>query len=115
MTNTTSPQQTDWHLSLIGGLKQRAGRLSGSTVVLTPVGGAHLDLADAELAPESTLTKVSLIGGVMLRVPAEADVRVEGFHLFGGRRVEAGSPSATGPVIRVRAYGLIGGVTVTRS
>jgi hypothetical protein len=115
MTNTTSPRNTDWHLSLIGGLRRRHAGRAGDTVVVTPVGGANLDLGEAGLGPETTLTKVSLFGGVKVRVPAGADVRIKGFHLLGGRRVEESASPASGPVVRVRAYGLIGGVTVTRA
>ncbi|MEW9552196.1 hypothetical protein [Nonomuraea sp. NPDC050783] len=115
MTNTSSTQRTDWHLSLIGGLKRRYDRVPARTVVVTPVGGLNADLSGAGLAPETTLTKVSLAGGVTLRVPAGADVRVTGFHLFGGRHVQPGKPAEDAPVVHVRAYGLFGGVAVTRA
>jgi hypothetical protein len=89
--------------------------MPANTVVLTAVGGADLNLTDAELAPETTLTKISLAGGVNLRVPADADVDIAGFSLFGGRRVQPGTPSPSGPVIRVRACGLFGGVNISRA
>ncbi|MEN3540418.1 hypothetical protein AAH991_35270 [Microbispora sp. ZYX-F-249] len=115
MTNTTSSQRTDWHVALLGGLKRRGpGRAPADTVVLTPLGGADLDLSDAEIAPVTSVTKISIAGGVRLRVPAECTVEVEGFTLFGGRRVDPGTPDSSGPVIRVRNYGVFGGVRVTR-
>ena len=66
-------------------------------VFVTVLGGANLDLTEAELAdPQSTtLTKVSLVGGVSLQVPHTMDVEVEGFRLFGGVRIEPAE--RTGP------------------
>ncbi|MFC0507465.1 hypothetical protein [Micromonospora costi] len=114
MTNANSLERTSWQISLIGGHRQR-GAAAANTVVVTPIGGADVDLTGADLAPVTTLTKVSLAGGVKLRVPAETNVRIEGFHLFGGRRVEPGRPSPSDPVVRVRAYGIWGGVQVRRA
>ncbi|MEV1332730.1 hypothetical protein AB0J20_24525 [Micromonospora costi] len=114
MTNANSPKRTSWQISLIGGHRQR-GAAAADTVVVTPIGGADVDLTGAELPPVTTLTKVSLVGGVKLRVPVETNVQVEGFHLFGGRRVQPGSPSPSAPVVRVRAYGIWGGVQVSRA
>ncbi|WP_074314743.1 hypothetical protein [Micromonospora cremea] len=114
MANTNSSDRINWQVSLLGGHKQRGGT-AADTVVLTPIGGAEVDLTDAELAPETTLTKVSLIGGVKLRVPADAAVEIEGFHLFGKRTVQPGTSSPSAPVVRVRAYGIFGGVKVSRA
>ncbi|WP_182909670.1 hypothetical protein [Microbispora sp. H13382] len=88
--------------------------MPADTVVLTPLGGADLDFSDAEIAPVTSVTKISIAGGVRLRVPADSTVEVEGFSLFGGRRVDPGTPDSSGPVIRVRNYGVFGGVRVTR-
>jgi hypothetical protein len=52
------------------------------------VGGANLDLCEAELPESPVLTKFSLIGGVSLRVPKDVDVEVVGFRLLGGVHVE---------------------------
>jgi predicted membrane protein len=86
-------------------------------VVLSLVGGARLDLSQAELAAkEVTLTKVSLVGGTRLRVPPGVRVEVSGFSLVGGTRVEAGpKPGPGAPTVHVRAFSLVGGVRVRRS
>ena len=48
-------------------------RMGRDVIVLSLVGGARLDLSQAELAaPDVTLTKVSLVGGVRARIPAES-------------------------------------------
>ncbi|TQS42156.1 hypothetical protein [Cryptosporangium phraense] len=106
-----------WYVSLLGGTKRR-GRWPVPTDmrVLGTLGGANLDLCETDLPPGPlTLTKVSLIGGVSLRVPANVEVEAEGVRIFGGVRIEPGA--ATGPDtvrLKVREYSLIGGVHVQR-
>jgi hypothetical protein len=64
--------------------------------------------------PEApVLSKISLVGGVSLRVPATVAVEVEGFRLFGGVRVEPGAATPT-VTLKVRDYGIAGGVHVQR-
>lgn len=115
---STGAGQTDWHISLLGGLK-RVGhwRMSRQITSVTLIGGMKLDLREAEFAaPEITLTKVSLIGGVRLTIPSGVRVEVTNFSLLGGRRVDADerlSPNA--PTLHVRAFGIIGGVRVQRT
>src|SRR5438067_1665195 len=97
-----------WYVSLLGGVKMRGPwRMPKDMIVVSPVGGADLDLDEAELPAGATpiLTKVSLVGGVSLRVPPEIEVQVEGFRLFGGVRIEPGTTPA-GTVLRVREYSL---------
>jgi hypothetical protein len=108
---------TRWHVGLIGGVKRRgAWRMSRHLVAVSVVGGVNADLTQARFeTAESILTKVSLVGGVSLTVPHDVDVVVEGFHLFGGSKVE--QALRTGPAthtVRVRNYGLFGGVRVDR-
>jgi hypothetical protein len=105
---------TRWHVSPIGGLSWRGGTLDRKTVSVSLIGGADLDLRAARLAgPEVTLTKVSLIGGVDIRVPRGVRVEVSGFSLLGGRRIAIDDPPDAGaPTLHVRAYSLIGGVQV---
>jgi predicted membrane protein len=79
------------------------------------LGGAKLDLCEAQLAERQTLTKISLVGGVSLRVPHDVDIEPEGFRLFGGIRIQPAD--RTGPAARtlkVREYSLFGGIHVQR-
>jgi hypothetical protein len=73
-----------------------------------------LDLSQAELASARLdITKVSLVGGVRLVVPADVRVVVGGFVLLGGNDIQGRADSSVGArVVRVRAFGLIGGVRV---
>jgi hypothetical protein len=58
------------------------------------------------------LVAVSLLGGVRVTVPSGTRVEVRGFSLLGGRRL-AISPAASGPMINVAAYTIIGGLDVS--
>ena len=108
---------TDWHVSPVGGLRiYGPWRMDRHVVVVSIVGGTSLDLSQAELAaPEVTLTKVSVVGGVRVVVPAGIRVEVSGFSLVGGTRVEGGpEPGPGAPTVHIRAFSVVGGVRVRR-
>lgn len=110
--------KTQWHVAPIGGMKQRGRwRMARRTVAISMIGGTSLDLGHAELAAhEVTLTKFSLLGGVNLRVPPGVRVEVSGFSLRGAHDVDREEqPEPGAPTVRVRAYSLLGGVTVRSS
>jgi hypothetical protein len=113
LSNDSGPT---WYVNLLGGEKRRGRwRMRRDMRVVNILGGANLDLCEAELADRPVLTKVSLVGGVSLRVPHDVDVEVEGFRVFGGVRIEP--PRRTGPAARtlkVREYSLAGGIHVER-
>ena len=106
-----------WHISPIGGLNVFGPwRMGRHVIVVSIVGGARLDLSQAELAaPEVTLTKVSLVGGVRARVPSGIRVEASGLSLIGGTWVEgAPDPGPGAPTIHIRAYSLVGGIRIRR-
>jgi uncharacterized protein DUF1707 len=109
--------RTRWQISPIGGVRWRGGTLDPDTVSVSLIGGADLDLRQTRLgAPAVRFTKVSLIGGVDLKVPRGVRVRVSGFSLLGGRRVDLEEPTdPSAPTLEVRAFSLIGGVRVRSS
>jgi hypothetical protein len=116
MTNpepTQTPRSTT--LSLLGGVRL-AGRLRlpRRLTHVTLLGGMDLDLSDAEFTSAQTdIVKVSLLGGVSLVVPPDVRVEVNGFVLLGGKDVERLADSAnSAKIVRVRAFGLLGGVRV---
>jgi hypothetical protein len=109
-------------VALIGGFRAAGPlRLGDRLVRIAAIGGIDLDLTDAAFeAPRLTIVKVSLIGGMKLRVPAGARVEVHGLAL-GGRTIESGgdAPDAgttlpDAPTIVVHSYGIIGGTKVRR-
>jgi hypothetical protein len=102
---------------LLGGLRARGPvRVEDRVARVTAIGGLDLDLTEAEFtAPRVTIVKVSLIGGVELRVPAGASVKARGLSI-GGRHVEPPRPGAgDGPEIVVHNYGIVGGTKVHRA
>jgi uncharacterized protein DUF1707 len=106
-----------WHITPIGGLRVSGPwRMDRHVIAISLVGGAWLDLSQAQLAaPEVTLTKVSLVGGVHAEVPAGIRVETSGFSLVGGTRVEGGpEPGPGAPTVHVRAFSLVGGVRIRR-
>jgi hypothetical protein len=108
------PARTSWQVSPIGGVVRRGSwRVPEKSVGISLIGGASLDLTDAEFAaPEVELTRVSIIGGIDAKVPAGVRVEVEGFTLLGGRSIRLPKPAPGAPVLRIRLFSLIGGVSV---
>lgn len=107
-----------WHVSPIGGLSVSGPwRMDRHVIAISLVGGARLDLRQAQLAaPEVTLTKVSLVGGVRVAVPAGVRVHVSGLRLIGGTSLAGGPEPAPGaPIVHIRAFSLVGGVRISRS
>jgi hypothetical protein len=102
------PGRTSWHISPIGGLRASGPwRMERRVIVVSLIGGADLDLSQAQLAaPEVTLTKVSLLGGVSIGVPPGIRVDASGFSLIGGTSVDAGPEPGPGvrPSISVRSH-----------
>jgi hypothetical protein len=104
-------------VALLGGLRIGGKpRLGDRLVRIAVIGGMDLDLAGAEfVGGRLTIVKVSLIGGLELRVPADARITVHGLAI-GGRSVERGpgADSPTGPEISVWSFGILGGTKVRR-
>jgi hypothetical protein len=116
MTNTGG-SSTLRHFALLGGLDRRgAWTAPDDLLAVSPVGGVDLDLTEAKLPPVLTVTKISLVGGVKLRVPADVPVDVSGFALVGrvGAAPEPVPSDREAPRVRVRAYGVFGGVKIAR-
>ncbi len=106
-----------WHVSPIGGLSVSGPwRMGRHVVVISVIGGADLDLSQAELAARDvTLTKVSIIGGVSARIPNGIRVDASGLSLLGGTSVEgAPDPGPGAPTIHIRAFSIIGGIRIRR-
>jgi hypothetical protein len=109
---------THWNISPIGGIRHRGHwRVPRHTVAIGILGGVDVDLGEAELAaPEVMITKVSIIGGVSVRVPPGVRVEVSNFSVLGGRNVNLGGPLApNAPVLHIRSFSIIGGVNVRES
>jgi DUF1707 SHOCT-like domain/Cell wall-active antibiotics response LiaF, C-terminal len=107
-----------WMGAVIGEVK-RTGRwrIRDNTHVVMGIGDCHLDLRTAELdGDEVTVTISQIIGDTTIVVPQHVDVELSGFFLIGDKSLadsEEELPPAA-PRVHVRAFGLIGELTVVR-
>jgi hypothetical protein len=110
----TETRKTDVKVSLIGGHRLTGQTLHERTLTVSAVGGAAIDLTDIDIpdSAELRITKLSLIGGVSLRVRPNVVVEVHGIRLGGVK--DDGPTEPGGPTVRIDAWGLLGGVSVTR-
>ena len=109
---------TSWIVSIMGG-NERTGRwrVAERCTVVNFMGGAELDLGDAELSGEAIeLNVYTFMGGFEIRVPNGADVQVSKFAFMGGHEVALGHepPPPGAPVIRIRLISIMGGGQVRR-
>jgi Domain of unknown function (DUF1707)/Cell wall-active antibiotics response 4TMS YvqF len=102
-------------VAIMSGIERsRRWRLAPRTTVLAFMGGAHLDLRNAEIADsEASISCISVMGGIDIVVPEGVDVEVGGFGLMGGVADETRGVAPRGaPALRVHAFALMGGVVV---
>ena len=81
-------------------------RLAERATSLNIMGGADLDLNQAELAADHVeLTVFSLMGGADIRVPDNLQVELSEFAFMGGNSIKLGDapPRPGAPVLRLRA------------
>jgi uncharacterized protein DUF1707 len=109
---------TRWFVSVMGGSTRRGRfRLSGSVTSIAVMGGDTIDLREAEIDGDEVVINVfALMGGTDIYAPDTVETIVEGFGIMGGND-ERGSrrPARPGaPVIRIRAYSMMGGIDVWR-
>jgi len=106
-----------WMVAILSG-SHRHGRFRavGSINAVAIMGGDELDLREAEIeGGELAVNVFTLMGGVNIYIPDTIEVEVGGFSLMGGSTEvgrERTRPNA--PLVRVRAYNLMGGVTIYR-
>ena len=106
-----------WIVAVMGGAARKGRwRPPARTNVLTLMGGAELDLREAELPEDIVITAVALMGGIGITVPEGVSVELTGFALMGtnGGPNDKLPPLPGAPAIRVRAFSLMGGVGIER-
>jgi hypothetical protein len=107
-----------WMVAIMSGSHRRGRfRAVGSINAISIMGGDEIDLREAEIeGGELTLNLFALMGGATIYIPDSVELDVGGFSLMGGN-TEIGSerPARPGaPVIRLRAWNLMGGATIFR-
>jgi hypothetical protein len=107
-----------WLVSVMGGLERKGRwRVGRRCVSVNVMGGADLDLNDAELAaPTVELSVFSLMGGGDVYVPAGLNVDVSDFAFMGANEVRLGdaTPTPGGPTVRLKLISIMGGSSVRR-
>jgi len=110
----TKPRR--WSVAVMGGSDRRGRwRPAPHSVAVALMGGVGIDLREATIEEdELVITAVAVMGGVEITVPEGVDVDLTGFAIMGGNEHRAGSaPVRPGtPIVRVRAFSLMGGVEV---
>ena len=98
------------NVAVFGGFGKAPLARAGSQTRAGVLGGGDLDLTASRPADDARLTAIAVFGGIDVRVPAGTSVALSGLSLLGGRDVKV--PPGDGPVLRVRAFAVLGGVTV---
>jgi Domain of unknown function (DUF1707)/Cell wall-active antibiotics response 4TMS YvqF len=102
-----------WLVSIMGGGDRKGRwRVPRKLTVLSIMGGADLDLRQAQIADDEVeITVVSIMGGSDIYVPEGIEVDHSGFAFMGGND-EWGKdvpPRPGSPLIRLRSFALMGG------
>ncbi len=90
-------------------------RLPGALRARALFGDLYIDLREVLVTDEVVdISAITLLGNLCVDVPEGVDVELSGFDVFGDRELRlAPVPRRSGtPLIRVRAYGLLGDVYV---
>ncbi len=116
------PATTRWVVGVLSGNRRRGRWRPDATVrAVAVLGSVVVDLTEVDLDPdgrgvpeELVVVAVAVLGGVEVLVPEGVAVDLGGFAVLGGKdtRVPASTPGAAGPVVRVQARAVLGGVTV---
>jgi hypothetical protein len=116
-TPATERKDRGWIVVIMGGAERKGRwRPARSTIVVTVMGGAELDLREAELADGVHITAVTVMGGIGIAVPDGVSVEMGGFAFMGtnGGPRDKVPPRFDAPTVSVRAFSLMGGVGVER-
>jgi hypothetical protein len=98
-------------LAVFGGRQIRLPDGWSKQTMISIFGGAKVD-ATATPAENASLTIVTVLGGAEVAVPGGARVTSGGLAFLGGRKIDVSS-SPEGPEIRVHAYPILGGISIS--
>lgn len=105
-----------WTVAVMSGaVRKGRWRVEGETTVFAFMGGANIDLRDAEIrGDEITIRCIAIMGGIEVIVPEGIAVHVGGIPFMGGFDDKtADVPVLPGsPVVKVTGLALMGGVDV---
>ena len=108
------------HLAIMSGFDRKGMWVVPQRLtVLAFMGGASLDMRQAQFAgPEVVITVNAIMGGADITVNPRTHVVLEGTGIMGGYsgpsdRTPA-EVDASSPVVRIRGFAIMGGVSVSR-
>ncbi|HLX88627.1 MAG TPA: adenylate/guanylate cyclase domain-containing protein [Acidimicrobiales bacterium] len=105
-----------WVVGVMGGGRAKGRwRVGGSVTALAVMGSCELDFRRAEIrSDEVRVTAIAFMGGIDILVPEGIAVELTGLPIMGGKHLKvADVPFLPGaPVISVRAFPIMGGVSV---
>jgi ketosteroid isomerase-like protein len=106
-----------WIVGIMGGGTHGGRwRIAERCTVVNVMGGADLDLTGAIVEDaETEILVLSLMGGSTIIVPDGVQVELTGFAFMGGNGLRLGdapAPPPGAPLVRVRAYSVMGGTDV---
>ncbi|MEV0202912.1 DUF1707 domain-containing protein [Nonomuraea sp. NPDC050691] len=105
-----------WFVGVMGDTKRRgAWRIDRELGAVAVMGDVLLDLREAEARTDVVdITAVSVMGDVKIIVPDGVHVDLDGMAVMGDKRVDVqqGALGMNVPVVRVRAYAVMGDVKV---
>jgi Domain of unknown function (DUF1707) len=116
----TGGPQSERQLAIMSGIERKgAWTVPAHLTVTCFMGGADLDLRQARFAArEVVLTINAVMGGADIKVNQYTRVVMEGTGIMGGYSgpsdAAAGELGPDSPVVRIRGFALMGGVSVSR-
>lgn len=106
----------DWIVAVMGDAKRRGKwRIDQEIGAVCVMGDITIDLREAEVrTPEVDIVATCVMGDVKIIVPDGVDVELSGFTFMGDKkiRIVEAPPGRNAPVVRVRAYVVMGDVKV---
>jgi hypothetical protein len=114
---TSERKTTRWTVAIMGSARRTSRwRVAEHTAAVAVMGDCRLDLRKAEIpSSEIEITAIAVMGDIEVIVPEGVEVELTGVALMGSKdeRVSDVPPLAGTPLIRVRAFALMGDVTVS--
>jgi len=106
------------HLAILSGVERKGvWTVPGEMTIFCLMGGADLDLREARWSQrECTIVVNAIMGGADIKVAPDVHVIMEGVGIMGGYSGPGGGAEvrADSPVLRVKGFALMGGVSVSR-
>ncbi|MFG6191166.1 DUF1707 domain-containing protein [Nonomuraea sp. JJY05] len=111
-----SGRKRRWFVGVMGDSKRRGTwRIDQELGAVAVMGDVLLDLREAEVRTDMVdIMAVSVMGDVKIIVPDGVNVDLDGMAVMGDKRVDVlqAAPGMNVPVVRVRAYAVMGDVKV---